>query len=204
MIFSLAGLTEWRDPQTGRHLERARRYAVVLAKQLGRNPAYRHRINDEFIDDLYYAAPLHDIGKVGVADAVLLKNGKLTEEEYDKIKEHVKIGARVLGSVIDKFELKPSFFIMAKNICAYHHERFDGTGYPDGLKGDGIPLAVRIFSLCDVYDAIRSERPFKKEIPHDEVVRLIKAERGKQFDPDVVDAFLQCEGEFARVSEQPL
>ncbi|MCP2597313.1 HD domain-containing protein, partial [Candidatus Aminicenantes bacterium AC-335-G13] len=201
IISSLAELTEGRDPETGRHLERTRNYCVVLANQLRKNKKYRKIITDEFIEDLYEASPLHDIGKVGIPDAILLKEGKLTREEFEEMKKHVTIGKKVLQHAIDTFKLKQSFFIIGRNICAYHHEKYNGQGYPEGLKREKIPLEARIFALCDAYDAIRSKRPYKKELSHEEAIKRIKADCGKHFDPDIVDAFLKCEREFLRISE---
>ncbi len=201
IIFSLAALSEWRDPETRGHLERTRNYAALLAKQLQKNKKYRKIITDEFIEDLYDAIPLHDIGKVGVPDSVLLKPGKLTPEEYEKIKKHGLIGKLIIQDTIDKFKLKQSFILRGRNICAYHHEKYNGRGYPEGLKGEEIPLEARIFALCDAYDAIRSKRHYKDERSHEEAVRRIKSESGRQFDPDIVNAFLKCEKQFREVSE---
>lgn len=201
VISSFAGLTEGRDPETGHHLERTRNYLVVLAKQLRKNKKYRRLITNEFIEDLYDAAPLHDIGKVGIRDAILLKESKLTNEEYEEMRKHVWIGKQVLQDVIDRFKYKPSFFIIGRNICAYHHEKYNGKGYPEGLKGQEIPLGARIFALCDSYDVIRSKRPYKDELSHEEAVRRIKSDSGEHFDPDIVDAFLKCEKEFLKVSD---
>ena len=201
IISSLAGLTEGRDPETGRHLERTRNYSVVLAKQLRKDKKYRKLITNEFVEDLYDAAPLHDIGKVGIRDAILLKESTLTNEEYEEMKQHVQIGKQVLQNVIDRFKLKQSFFIVGRNICAYHHEKYNGKGYLEGLKGQEISLEVRIFALCDAYDAIRSKRPYKDELSHEEALRRIKSDSGEHFDPDIVDAFLKCEKEFLKVSD---
>ncbi|GAG09545.1 unnamed protein product, partial [marine sediment metagenome] len=201
ILLALAALTEFRDVFTGKHLERARNYAMVLAKQLRKNPKYKKIITDEFVDDLYNAAPLHDIGKVATPDSILLKKGKLDDEEYEKMKGHVLIGKHLLQDVIDTFNIKESFVIMARDICAYHHERWDGTGYTEGLATEEIPLAARIFSLCDAYDAITSERVFKGQISHKEALRRIRLARSVQFDPDVVDAFEECRGKFWEISE---
>ncbi len=200
IISSLAGLTEGRDPETGHHLERTRNYSVVLAKQLRKDKKYRRLITNEFIEDIYDAASLHDIGKLGIRDAILLKELKLTNEEYEEMKKHVRIGKQVLQNAIDRFKLKQSFFIIGKNICAYHHEKYNGKGYPEGLKGQEIPLEARIFALCDAYDAIISKRLYKDELSHEEAVRRIKSDSGEHFDPDIVDAFLKCEKEFVKIS----
>ncbi|ACR78826.1 HD domain-containing phosphohydrolase [Kosmotoga olearia] len=201
IMSSLATLAERRDTETGRHLKRTREYAVILTKQLRKNKKYRKIITNEFIENLYDTAPLHDMGKVGIRDSILLKEGKLTKEEYEEIKKHTIIGKQIIQDVIGRYRLKGSYIIMARNICAYHHEKHNGEGYPEGLKGEKIPLEARIFALCDAYDAIRSKRPYKDELPHEEAIRRIKADRGKHFDPDIVDAFLECEKEFERVYE---
>lgn len=201
IIFSLAALAEWRDPETGHHLKRTRDYAVVLAKELRKERKHRRIIDGVFLDDLYNSIPLHDIGKVGIRDNILLKKGKLTKEEYEEMKKHVWIGERVLQDIVDTYsDLKQSFFVVGKNVCAYHHEKYNGTGYPHNAKGEEIPLEARIFALCDAYDAIRSKRPYKEKLSHEEAVKLIEKDRGEHFDPDVVDAFLRCHKEFLRVS----
>ncbi|KAA3604451.1 MAG: HD domain-containing protein [Candidatus Scalindua sp. AMX11] len=197
IIFSLAKLAEHRDSGTGDHLERTRGYSIILAKQLRKNKKYKRIITDEFIEDLYDAAPLHDIGKVGIRDSILLKESKLTEEEYGKMKGHVQMGGHILQDAIDIFKLKQSFLVMGKNICAYHHEQYNGKGYPDGLKGEEITVEARIFALCDAYDAIRSSRSYKDEQSHKDAVKRIRSDRGEHFDPDIVDAFLECENEFS-------
>jgi len=199
IIFSLVELTERRDPETGQHLERTKKYTAELAKQLRENKKYRKLITSEFIEDISDAAPLHDIGKVGIRDSVLLKKSKLTQEEYEEMKEHVRIGKQILQDAIDTFKLKQPFLLVGRNICAYHHEKYDGKGYLEGLKGTEIPLEARIFTLCDTYDAIRSKRPYKDALPHEEAVRRIMSDSGEHFDPDIVDAFLKIENEFAKI-----
>jgi len=144
---------------------------------------------------------LHDIGKIGISDSILLKKAGLTDEEYETMKAHVSIGKEVMQKVIEEFKSNQSFFIVARNICEYHHEKYDGTGYLRGLKEEEIPLEARIFALCDAYDAIRSERPYKGPLPHKEAVLRISSDSGKHFDPVVVDAFLRCEKEFEKVSK---
>ncbi|MBI4826408.1 MAG: HD domain-containing protein [Nitrospirae bacterium] len=199
LIHSLADLTEYRDNDTGYHLKRTKHYAIALTRQLRKNNKYRNVITEEFIQDIADASPLHDIGKVGIKDAILLKPGKLTDEEYEKMKKHVYIGKDVLDRDLDEFKTKQSFLIMGRNICAYHHEKYDGTGYI-GLKGEKIPLEARIFALCDAYDAIRASRPYEGEVPHEKAVERIMADRGKHFDPDIVDAFMKCSTGFFEIS----
>jgi len=200
IISALAGLAEWRDPETGQHLERTRHYCFLLGKKLSEKEKYSKRLHREFVEGLFDAAPLHDIGKVGIPDSILHKRGKLTAEEYDKMKEHVNIGKGVLNNIVVQFKIDKLFFSIGENICAYHHEKFNGTGYPYRLKGDDIPIEARIFSLCDVYDALRSKRPYKEVVPHQESLEIIRAESGKHFDPDIVEAFLECEQDFKEIS----
>ena len=130
-----------------------------------------------------------------------MKESKLTDDEFKNMKQHVSIGQRVLQKAIDDFKIAEPFFIMGRNICAYHHEKYNGKGYLEGLEGKSIPLEARIFALCDVYDALRSKRPYKEAFSHHQSMEIIKSEQGKHFDPDVVAAFLACEGEFLRLSE---
>lgn len=193
IVFALATLAEGRDPETGKHLERSRDYAVILAQQLGTHKRYKKVITRDFLDNLYYAATLHDIGKVAISDAILLKNGKLTDVEYDEMKKHVLTGQNVLRETIEKYQLTESFLQMGMNICAYHHEKFNGKGYPEGFVGEEIPLEARIFALCDAYDAIRSKRSYKEGLSHLEAINRIIADKDQHFDPNVVEAFLECE-----------
>lgn len=201
MIHSLANLSEWRDPQTGSHLERTKSFSVLLAKALRKKDKYGKLITDGFIEDLYDAVPLHDIGKVGIRDSILLKNGRLNAEEFESMKEHVLIGSDVIRDIIDKFGIQSSFLSMSRNICHSHHEKYDGSGYPEGLVGEQIPVEARIFAICDVYDALRSKRPYKEGLAHDEVTAIIVDDRGRHFDPDIVDTFLECRDEFNEIFE---
>jgi len=202
IIFSLAALAEGRDPETGEHLERTREYAILLAKELRKRKAYRKTITTDYLDALYASAPLHDIGKVGIPDAILLKESGLTEREYETMKTHVLIGNRVLKRTMETYKLNQTVFTVGLNIATFHHERYDGLGYPDGLKGEEIPLEARIFALCDAYDTIRIKRPYKGEMPHEEAIARILEDKGKHFDPLVVEAFIQVESQFKAVSEE--
>ncbi len=182
-VFALAKLAELRDPETGYHLERTREYSVILAKELG--------CSEEFVANIYKVGPLHDIGKVGIPDRVLLKPAALTDEEYAEMKKHPVIGANVILSIIADHRLSRGYLLMAKDIIMHHHEKYDGSGYPCGLKGEEIPLSARIFAVVDAYDAIISKRPYKPALPHEEALRRIKKDSGTHFDPAVVEAFFR-------------
>lgn len=201
MLFSLATLAEERDPETGAHLERTRSYALVLAKRLAVKPEFRPLITPDYLENLYDSAPLHDIGKVAIPDSILLKPDALTPEEFEIMKSHVTFSRKVLENAALRYGLKEQMITIGINIAAFHHERYDGKGYPLGLKGKEIPLEARIFALCDAYDTIRSERPYKKGLSHAEAISRIKADRGKHFDPEIVDAFLEDEKEIIKIDK---
>jgi cyclic di-GMP phosphodiesterase len=200
-IFALAKLAESRDPETGAHLERVRRYAQALATQLSRHPAYFDLVDDQYIQMLYLTSPLHDIGKVGIPDKVLLKPARLTSAEFDIMKTHTTIGAETLDAALREYP-GATFLEMARDIAATHHERFDGSGYPAGLAGVEIPLCGRIVALADVYDALTSKRVYKDAFGHDSARDTIVKESGTHFDPDVVAAFLECEEQFLAIQHQ--
>jgi len=199
-IFALAKLAESRDPDTGGHLERVQSYAALLSRQLLRQ---RHstQIDAHFVRLMYTSSPLHDIGKVGVPDGVLLKPGPLSKEEFEVMKTHCRKGAETIDSVLARFP-HAEFLRMGRSIAAWHHERYDGTGYPDGLSGEEIPLSARIFSVCDVYDALVSKRVYKEPLPHCTAVDIVTGATGKQFDPSIVHAFLGCRARFAAIENR--
>ena len=199
IIYALAYLAEIRDAETGRHLERTAKYVGIIARQLLRSSPYSCYLSQQYIADLMKAAPLHDIGKVGVSDAILHKPGKLTPEEFSDMQKHSAYGADILIEADKKLGFQ-SLLTMAIQIARSHHERWDGKGYPQRLSGDKIPLSARIMSLADVYDALRSKRCYKEAYTHAESVKIIQEGKGTQFDPDVVDAFLKKEKEFQRIS----
>ena len=199
IIYALAYLAEIRDAETGRHLERTAKYVGIIARQLVRSSPYSSYLSQQYIADLMKAAPLHDIGKVGVSDAILHKPGKLTPEEFSDMQKHSAYGADILIEADKKLGFQ-SLLTMAIQIARSHHERWDGKGYPQRLSGDKIPLSARIMSLADVYDALRSKRCYKEAYTHAESVKIIQEGKGTQFDPDVVDAFLKKEKEFQRIS----
>jgi HD-GYP domain-containing protein (c-di-GMP phosphodiesterase class II) len=198
-IFALAYEAELRDPATGRHLERTSEYVRLLGDELARNPKYSDYLTKAYVSDLVRAAPLHDIGKVGTPDSILLKPGKLDPVEVSIMREHCELGAGVLKKANERLGFQ-SFLRIAIQLIVSHHEKWDGTGYPSQLEGERIPVSGRIMALADVYDALRSERPYKSAIEHARCCEIIRADRGTHFDPDVVDAFLRKHTDFQRVS----
>jgi putative two-component system response regulator len=188
---TLTSLIELRDTETGDHLCRMRWYAQVLAEQLAQAGPYSDRIDESFLRNLYCAAPLHDIGKIGISDAILLKPDRLVPSEFEEIKRHTLIGADLLTRAAATLP-SADYLEMAIRIARHHHERFDGTGYPDGLAGESIPLAARIVAVADVFDALTSDRVYHKAILPAEAAIEIERSAGSQFDPVVVDAFLAC------------
>ena len=195
-IFSLAKLAQSRDDDTGSHLERVQKYCYSLASELSKNEKYQNVVNNEFIKNIVFASPLHDIGKVAIPDSILLKPGKLTPEEFDIMKTHTVKGAETLEEVDKRFG-ENSFIKMGIDIAKYHHERWDGKGYPDGLSGENIPLSARIMSIADVYDALSSKRTYKDAFPHKKCLEIIQEGKGTQFDPDLIDVFMKIQDEFA-------
>lgn len=197
-IFALAKLAESRDSDTGAHLERTQHYCRLLAQQLTTNEKFQKQIDPEFIRLVFQTAPLHDIGKVGIPDAILLKPGRLDLKEFEVMKTHPTIAENTLNAALVKFP-NATFLQIARDIAGSHHEKWDGTGYPRGLKGDSIPLCGRIMALADVYDALITKRIYKPAFEHREAKDIILAGRGSHFDPDVVDAFVAREGEFINI-----
>ncbi len=197
-ILALAKLTEYRDPETASHLERIREYARIISKELAGREKYSGIIGIDFVHNIYVMSVLHDIGKVGIPDRILLKEGKLTAEEYECMKQHTVIGARALEAVSRKNKTA-SFIVMAKDIALHHHEKWDGTGYPHGLRGESIPLAARITTLADIFDALSTKRIYKEAFPIEEVDRIMEKEAASTFDPDVYDAYRRRRGDFIEV-----
>jgi len=201
VVFAMAQLAESRDRETGKHLERVRKYAQLLTRRLMALPAFANRIDDRFAQLIYETSPLHDIGKVGIPDAILLKRGKLTREEFEIMQTHTTLGASMLDAALEKFP-DARFLRFARDIVACHHERFDGTGYPRGLKGEEIPLCARIVSIADVYDACTTNRVYRPAMTHKEAVKIITDGAGSHFDPAIVPTFLELADEFARVCRE--
>ncbi|WP_153913534.1 HD-GYP domain-containing protein [Shewanella sp. TC10] len=202
-VIGLAKLAEYRDNETGAHLLRMQRYAGLLAKQRLTELDAPEELTPAFIEEITLSSVLHDIGKVGIADAILLKPGKLTPEEFENIKAHPVIGSSVLDSLTE-YAPDCNFIKMGRDIAGGHHEKWDGTGYPKGLSGEDIPLAARIVALVDVYDALTSPRCYKQPFSHDKAVTLILEGKGKHFDPNLVESFIKIDHLFERLSLQSL
>lgn len=194
-IFALAKLAESRDPETGAHLERVQNYARALSEAMLNKGLHPDVIDQAFVALIHATTPLHDIGKVAVPDSILLKPGQLSDTEFDVMKSHTLIGAETLKAVADRYPDAP-FLRTACEIARSHHERWDGSGYPDGLSGTDIPLAARIMALADVYDALVSKRVYKAAMEHDVAVRIISESAGSHFDPQLVEIFLEIEAKF--------
>ena len=201
MLETIANITETRDPETGGHIRRTQRYVQALAEHIRSKPAFAAIIDDAYIENLYLSAPLHDLGKVGVPDHILLKPARLTTEEFEEIKKHTQYGKRVIDAAQNKLG-DTSFLRLAGEMAFSHHEQWDGNGYPEGLMGEDIPLSGRIMAIADVYDALISWRPYKDGISHEEAVALILARRGSQFDPQLIDAFSEIHGAFKVIAAQ--
>lgn len=199
-IFAMAKLAESRDAETGQHLDRMRIYCRMLAQHLSEQGPFVGQIDSQFIDDVWRTSPLHDIGKVGIPDAVLLKPGRLTPEEFEVMKRHTTIGADCIAHAAGQTTFG-RFLAMAIDIARYHHERYDGRGYPEGLAGEAIPLAARIVALADVYDALTSARVYKPAFSPD-IARSIIDDQSGHFDPAVLEAFRVLEPEFRQVAAQ--
>ncbi len=200
-IYCMASLAETRDAETGKHILRTQNYVRTLALGLKDHPRFSDYLSDEIIEMLYKTSPLHDIGKVGVPDQILLKPGKLDPDEWEEMKQHTVYGhdsllraEQVLGTT--------DFLQMAREIAYTHHEKWDGSGYPRGLKGDEIPVSGRLMAVADVYDALISYRVYKKPIPHEEAVAIIQNSSGSHFDPDIVAQFLVQQEEFRQIAEE--
>jgi adenylate cyclase len=201
MLETVANITETRDPETGGHIRRTRAYVKILAEQISKKPQYAGIVNDAYIEQLFQSAPLHDLGKVGVPDYILLKDEGLTAEEFEMMKKHTQYGKSVIDAAQAKL-VDTSFLKLAGEMAESHHERWDGNGYPNGLKGEEIPLSGRIMAIADVYDALISNRTYKQELSHEKAVEIIMAGRGSQFDPQIAEAFSEIHEEFRAISDR--
>lgn len=201
-IRALAHLAEIRDSETGNHILRTEGYVRLLATRLKDHPRFSATLDDRYVKLLTRSAPLHDIGKVGIPDQILRKPGRLGSEEWTTMQTHARLGAEAIEQAERDLETPLAFLSLAKEIAHWHHEHWDGTGYPDGLVGEQIPIAARLMALADVFDALISPRAYKAPVPFEEARELIAAQRGRHFDPDVTDAFLADFDEFVRVAKR--
>lgn len=201
-IFALARLAESRDGETGFHLKRMQAYCQVLCEHLRKRERYRPLLTESFIEDLVQCSVLHDIGKVGIPDSILFHPKKFGINEFEIMKQHSIYGGKALEDAANEAGQKESYLFLARDIAYYHHERWDGTGYPFGLKGEKIPLAARIVAVADVYDALTTERRYKRSYSHEEAKGIIIRDKDKHFDPELVDAFIEAEWEFHRIRDE--
>jgi putative two-component system response regulator len=201
-ILAMASLAETRDNETGNHLRRTQHYVAALARRLQGHPRFAAVLTDDNIDLLFKSAPLHDIGKVGVPDAILLKPGRLNAEEFETMKLHTVYGRDAIASVEVYLGCSNDFLHFASEIAYSHQEKWDGSGYPEGLCGDAIPVSARLMAVADVYDALISRRVYKPAMTHEEAVVIMREGRGSHFDPDVFDAFLQIETEVREIAQR--
>lgn len=201
-MLAMASLAETRDAATGYHIRRTQLYVEILAKALRKHPKYAAFLTDEVIGTFIKSAPLHDIGKVGIPDCILMKPGRLSPEEFEIMKTHSAIGCAAIENAEQQMGKKISFLDCVKETAYYHHEKWDGAGYPAGIKGDAIPLSARLMAVADVYDALISPRVYKRAMSHEEAAETIMAGRGTHFDPDIVDAFEEVSADFAAIARR--
>lgn len=200
-MVAMGALAESRDPETGNHIRRTQRYVKALAVEVAKHEPYRDFLTPEVITSLYKSAPLHDIGKVGIRDSILLKPGKLTDEEYEEMKLHTAYGRDALAAAEKYMDCADNFLIFAKEIAYSHQEKWDGSGYPEGLAGLDIPLSARLMAIADVYDALISKRVYKPAFSHEKAVTIISEGSGSHFEPLLVDCFLAIVDEFKQIAQ---
>ncbi len=201
-ILAMASLAETRDNETGNHIRRTQHYVRALATALKDHPRFRAALSEHVIDMLYKSAPLHDIGKVGIPDCILLKPGRFEPHEFEVMKTHTTLGRDAIQHAEDQLGMPVEFLQYAKEIAYGHQEKWDGSGYPQGLAGEAIPLSARIMAVADVYDALISRRVYKEGMPHAKAVDIMREGRGSHFDPDILDAFLSMLDEFQRIAQK--
>jgi putative two-component system response regulator len=201
-VLTMASLAETRDNETGNHIIRTQYYVKLLAQQLQNHPNFAQHLDDDTIELLFKSAPLHDIGKVGIPDRILLKPGKLTEEEFEVMKTHTTLGKLTIESAERRLGKDVPFLRYAKEIAYSHQEKWDGSGYPVGLSGQAIPVSARLMAIADVYDALISRRVYKPAFTHEQAMQIIEEGRGRHFDPDVVDAFVEIQHACKQIAEQ--
>jgi putative two-component system response regulator len=201
-IHAMASLAETRDSDTGNHIRRTQHYVQALALKLREQSRFADLLDDRYVSMLFKSAPLHDIGKVGIPDRILLKPGKLTPEEFELMKTHTTLGRDAIHAAEQQLGMPVDFLRLAKEIAYSHQEKWDGSGYPEGLQGDAIPVSARLMALADVYDALISRRVYKEGMSHEQALALIVEGRGKHFDPDMVDTFVLIHEEFRAIARR--
>ena len=201
-MVAMGSLAETRDNETGSHIRRTQHYLKALATRMMQHPRFAGTLSPETIEILYKSAPLHDIGKVGIPDSILLKPGKLTPEEFEIMKTHTTLGRNAIIAAERLLDTPTSFLHFAREIAWTHHEHWDGTGYPQGIRGEDIPVSGRLMAVVDVYDALLSRRVYKPAIPAETALAMIKGEAGKHFDPDMVDGFLNIAKQLPEISRR--
>jgi len=201
-IVAMASLAETRDNETGNHIRRTQNYVKALALQLGAHPRFAGYLTAENVELVYKSAPLHDIGKVGIPDRILLKPGRFTPEEFEIMKTHTTLGRAAILAAERVLDMPNSFLQCAREIAYSHQEKWDGSGYPEGLSGDDIPIAARLMAVADVYDALISRRVYKEPMPHAQAMEVIRQGSSAHFDPDIVEAFLAIADEFEAIARR--
>lgn len=201
LILTLADMVERRDKNTGHHIRKTAAYVKIIAEELKRTHIYDDVLTDEYVKNMVESAPLHDVGKITIPDAILNKPGKLTKEEFDLMKTHTTAGGKIIGTLIETVP-DSEYLYEARNLATYHHEKWDGTGYPSGLIGEGIPLSSRIMAVADVFDALVSNRSYKKGFPYEKALAIIQEESGTHFDPKVVDAFFAAKDRILEIADE--
>ena len=200
-IFAMVSLAETRDNETGNHITRTRNYVKILALKLQNHPKFKDFLSNDMINTLYKSAALHDIGKIGIPDHILLKSGKLSTEEFEIMKTHITLGKEAIEHAEIQLGFEVNFLKVAKEIAYLHHEKYDGSGYPLGLKCDEIPISARLMAVADVYDALITKRVYKDSMNHQDAIKIMKEGSGTHFDPDILDAFLELEKEFEQIAK---
>ncbi|MBR2216266.1 MAG: HD domain-containing protein [Selenomonadaceae bacterium] len=201
LIVTLADMVEKRDQNTGEHIRKTSAYVEIIMNSMLKNGIYAEELTADFCNDVKSSAPLHDVGKINVPDAILNKPGRLTAEEFNIMKAHTTAGEEIISDIIDSVPAAEYLYV-ARNLATYHHERWDGTGYPEGLKGKDIPLSARIMAVADVFDALVSTRSYKKGFPYEKALAIIREESGTHFDPQIVEAFFAAQDEILQVAEK--
>jgi putative two-component system response regulator len=199
-ILAMASLAETRDSDTGNHIRRTQFYVKALAEKLRDHPRFAARLSDHVIDMLFKSAPLHDIGKVGIPDRILLKPGRFAPEEFEIMKTHTTLGREAIEHAEQQLGMDVEFLQTAKEIAYGHQEKWDGSGYPQGIAGEAIPLSARLMAVADVYDALISRRVYKDGMPHEKAVQIMLEGRGSHFDPDMIDAFVVIQEQFREIA----